>query len=195
MALGGVDRGIIVRPDARSVMRVHRPVVWLVLQDVALDAEWREGRLVAPTSARLVAEHLQLDPGTVASALRTLRATGLVELAQTSGPAGRFGLAIYTVHLPEGIEALTPSLVAPHPEIPHAVQPRTGRVEVDAGLVLTCPWDGGPPSSSLPRDGASATAPHAVEPRLVGPGSSTSARHRAARRSVEQGAFDLGTDV
>ncbi len=94
----------------------------VVLEDVALDAVWRDGRLVAATSARLVAEHLGIDPGTVASALRVLRERGVVELAQSTGPGGRFGLAVYTVHLPAGIEVIgSPRTARPNTVAPDAV--------------------------------------------------------------------------
>jgi len=94
-------------------MRVFRPTVWLVLQDVALDAELRDGRLVASTSARLVATHLRIDPGTAATALRTLRDRGVVELSQAAGPNGRFGLATYTLHLPDGVDVSFEALGRP----------------------------------------------------------------------------------
>ena len=99
-----------------------RPVVRVVLEDVALDAEWSAGRLVAATSARLVAEHLGVDPGTVASALRVLRERGLVELEQSTGQNGRFRLAAYTVHLPVGVEVIgSPRAGRPRPVPPHTV--------------------------------------------------------------------------
>jgi hypothetical protein len=104
----GTAGGVVVRLSARPVLRSLRPVVRAVLEDVAVDAVWRDGRLVAETSARRVAEHIGVDPGTAASALRVLRDRGFVELVQATGPGGRFGLAGYTVHLPEGIEVVRP---------------------------------------------------------------------------------------
>ena len=117
----GTERCIVVWSRAREVRRSLRPVVWVVLEDVVLDAIWRNGRLVASTSARLVAEHLGLDPGTAASALRALRERGFVELEQHAGPGGRFGLAVYTVHLPVGVEVIA----SPCGERPHTAPPRT----------------------------------------------------------------------
>jgi hypothetical protein len=116
----GEECGVVVWLRDRAVMRMFRPATWVVLQDVALDAEWCDGRLVASTSARLVAEHLRIDAGTAAAALRALRDRGVVELSQTSGPNGRFGLATYTLHLPDGVDVL-PSRARPHGEKPHAV--------------------------------------------------------------------------
>ena len=81
-----MEGAVIVLPQARKVIRALRPGVWPVLLDIALDAEWRDGRLVAATSARLVAEHLRIDPGTAAAGLRALRQHGLVEVAQARGP-------------------------------------------------------------------------------------------------------------
>jgi hypothetical protein len=98
--------------------------VRVVFIDVALDAEWRDSRLVAATSARLVADHVGVDAGTAASALRVLRDGGLVELRQSTGPSGRFGLAEYTVHLPDGIEVIRlPRMDRRLAARPHAVKP------------------------------------------------------------------------
>ena len=118
---GGV---LVVQSSARALLRSQRPVLQVVLEDVALDAEWRGGRLVAATSARLVAEHVGIDPGTAASALRVLREGGLVELGQSTGPSGRFGLAVYTVLLPDGIEVIR-SLRTGRPRVarPRTVKP------------------------------------------------------------------------
>jgi hypothetical protein len=65
--------GLIVRREARDLRRAVRPVVWVVLEEVVLDAVAGDGGLVAATSARSIAWRLGLDPGTAASALRTLR--------------------------------------------------------------------------------------------------------------------------
>jgi hypothetical protein len=124
-----VDGGLIVRVASRAALRSLRPVVRVVFIDVALDAEWRDGRLVAATSARLVADHVGLDAGTAAAALRVLREGGLVELGQATGPSGRFGLAEYTVHVPDGIEVIRllradrPHAARPHAGKPDAVTP------------------------------------------------------------------------
>jgi hypothetical protein len=102
-----------------------------VLEDLALDAARQDGRLVASTSARLVAEHLGIDPGTAASALRSLRQRGFVELEQSTEHGGRFGLVGYTVHLPPGID-VTPS---PCVDRPHTVPP--GTIEAHAASTTT----------------------------------------------------------
>lgn len=117
----GVKRGVVVWLHARDLLREFRPQAWVVLQDLAFDAEWRGGRLVASSSARLVAEHLHIDPGTASAALRTLRDQGVAELTQSSGAGGRFGLAAYTLLLPPGLEVLSPGVD----------EPRTGRPRTD----------------------------------------------------------------
>jgi hypothetical protein len=117
---------LILSVDARDALRAVRPVARVVLEDVALDAVWQDSRLVAATSARRVAEHLGLDTGTAASALRVLRERGLLELTQRVDASGRFALAGYTLHLPAGIEVKpSPCGDRPHPAEPDAVQPDT----------------------------------------------------------------------
>ena len=123
----GAERGVVVWSHARDLLRVFRPQMWVVLQDLALDAEWRDGRLVASSSARLVAEHLHIDPGTAAAALRALRDRGVAELCQTSGAAGRFGLASYTLRLPPGLEIVPPPWGSPLTGEPHGDTPNTDR--------------------------------------------------------------------
>lgn len=157
--------GIVVRPLARTAMRALRPAVWPVLLDVALDAEWRDGRLVASTSARLVAEHLRIDPGTAAAGLRVLREHGLVELAQASGADGRFGLAVYTLHLPDGIEVCAPHTEKPHTFRSHTEKPATVTTGTDSGLVFSCPWDGD--VESPPRVWSDSVRPPATNPPPV----------------------------
>ena len=78
--------GFVVHGAAKELRRSLRPVVWLVLEELLLDAVAIDGALVAPTSARSIAADLGLDPGTVASALRVLRQRGLAELARPQGP-------------------------------------------------------------------------------------------------------------
>jgi hypothetical protein len=111
-------RGLVLRDAARDLRRSLRPVVWVVLEEIALDAVAVDGGLVARTSARLIAQHLGLDPGTAASALRTLRVRGLVELAREPGPSGRFGLSVYRLSPLPGVEELAPCMDSPCVESP-----------------------------------------------------------------------------
>ncbi len=221
-AADGDGRGVVVWPHARPLMRAMRPVVWVVLQDMVLDADWRDGRLVASTSARLVAEHLHLDPSTTASAMRTLRARGVVELEQTSAANGRFGLTAYTLHLPDGIDVWSPCA-----QTSYTVNPRTVTEPVGSGVVLSCPWDGlelspcvdsshteqngsaiADESESVSTDPIAGRVVPSPFDRLLGTravadaahGSEPAQRPRVVRRRrssapapAEQGAFDLGS--
>ncbi len=166
----GVERGVVVWSHARDLLRVFRPQMWVVLQDLALDAEWRDGRLVASSSARLVAEHLHIDPGTVAAALRALRDRGVAELCQTSGTAGRFGLAAYTLRLPPGLEIVPPHMETPHTAEPHRDMPHTEK-----------------PLAEQPCEEQARTVPAARPARP--------ARRRAKpHRGWSQGTLDLGPE-
>ncbi len=109
LALGVMDDGgrIVLGPAARELRRALRPIEWVVLEDVALDARRDDaGALVAPTSARRVAEHLGLTPGAVARALARLRSKGLVTHARQAGPAGRFGLSAYVLGAVPGLDVV-----------------------------------------------------------------------------------------
>ena len=121
----GGERGVVVWSHARALVGTFRPQAWVVLHDLVFDAEWVDDRWVAPSSARRVAEHLHIDPGTAAAALRQLRDGGIAELTQASGAAGRFGLAAYTLRLPSGIEVVPPCVDRPHPTTAHTVDPDT----------------------------------------------------------------------
>ena len=121
----GAERGVVVWSHARALMGTLRPQTWVVLHDLIFDAEWLDDRWVAPSSARRVAEHLRIDPGTAAAALRQLRDCGVAELSQASGSAGRFGLASYTLRLPSGIEVVSPCADPPHTATAHTVEPDT----------------------------------------------------------------------
>jgi DNA-binding transcriptional ArsR family regulator len=117
--------GLIVRREARDLRRAVRPVVWVVLEEVVLDAVAGDGGLVAATSARSIAWRLGLDPGTAASALRTLRDRGLVELIRVPGPSGRFGLSMYRLGRIPGVELLGPRGDGPHVDASGAVDTDT----------------------------------------------------------------------
>ena len=169
----GVERGVVVWSHARDLLRVFRPQMWVVLEDLALDAEWRDGRLVASSSARLVAEHLHIDPGTAAAALRGLRDRGVAELCQTSGAAGRFGLASYTLRLPPGLEIVSRQPGTPHTAEPHVDTPHTEKPQADN------PHVGQSSTQQARKDSAARPA--------------RSRRRAASHSQWSQGTLDLGT--
>jgi DNA-binding IclR family transcriptional regulator len=100
--------GVLVHDTAIDLRRSLRPVAWVVLEELALAAVELDGELMAAASARSVAARLGLDPASAASALRTLRDRGLVELTRASGPAGRFGLSVYHLHRLPGVDVIAP---------------------------------------------------------------------------------------
>jgi DNA-binding transcriptional ArsR family regulator len=137
----------VLSAECRVLRRVLRPLVWVTLEEVALDATPQGGRLVAPTSARQVAERLGIDPGTAAAALRVLRERGLVELEREKGPAGRFGLSVYTLRPIAGLTVVLPRAGRPRVVSPPLAQPAT------VSPALVGPYvDTAPPSHSASTD-------------------------------------------
>lgn len=99
---------VVVSAASRALRRSLRPLVWVTLEEVALDAAVEDGKLVAHTSARRVAERVGLDPSSAAGALRLLRQRGLLVLERENGPAGRFGLSVYALNYVPGLAVLPP---------------------------------------------------------------------------------------
>ena len=90
--------GVLLSPECRSLRRSLRPLDWVTLEDVALDAVVEDGRLVSRTSARQVAEDLRVEPLAAARALKVLRNRGLVSLEPDRVEIGRrFGLWVYVL--------------------------------------------------------------------------------------------------
>jgi DNA-binding transcriptional ArsR family regulator len=114
---------VLVSKASRRLRRELRPLTWMVLEEIALDAVSQDGRLIARTSARRLAEGLGIDPGIAAGALRALRRKGLVVLERESGLAGRFGLAVYVIESVDGLTVVSPGMAIPHMEAPHVGQP------------------------------------------------------------------------
>ena len=179
-AFGLVDSSgagaVLVSRTSRRLRRELRPLVWMVLEEVALDAECENGRLIARTSARRVAEGLGIDPGTAAGALRSLRQKGVLALEREFGVAGRFGLAVYVLATVDGLTVVTrgtgmPGGAGPHMGQPHMAEP-----------------DAVGPDADHP------TAPTAVSnKRAVSAVPNGHAKpHGVVREAVGQGAFDLG---
>ena len=69
---------LLLFPACRALRRALGATAWAVFEDVVHDAVAGERGLVSATSARVVAEHLGITPGTAAAALRKLRALGRI---------------------------------------------------------------------------------------------------------------------
>jgi DNA-binding transcriptional ArsR family regulator len=180
---GDESATILLSAECRALRRTLRPLVWVILEEVALGAVLEDGRLLSRTSARQVAEHLAVDPGTAATALRALRERGLVALQRETGPGGRFGLSVYDLAPVAGL-----SVVRPCTAQPLVASPRVGVTSV----VSSAP-DGRPERPAAGTAGAgSAASPSAAAPapdRRPGHGATSSAR---PPQSPRQTTFDLG---
>ena len=98
---------VLVSQASRPLRRLLTPVEWVVLEDLALDATHDgDGPPVAATSARQVAGHLGISPGSVAKALGRLRSLGLVTHDRRPGTDGRFGLSVYRLVAVPGLEVV-----------------------------------------------------------------------------------------
>ena len=102
------DAAVVVSAASRTLRRQLRALVWMTLEEVALDAVAEGDRLVARTSARQVAERLGVAPGTAAGALGVLRDRGLLVLEREQGPVGRFGLSVYVLGPLAGLAVVPP---------------------------------------------------------------------------------------
>ncbi len=111
---------VILSDSSREIRRQLSPTVWTVLEEVALDAADEDGVLVAATSSRRIADQLGVAPSTAASALLQLRRRRLLRLEQRGGPAGRFGLAVYTIAAIPGLSVELPCVGPPHAVTPCA---------------------------------------------------------------------------
>ncbi|MGH9023883.1 MAG: MarR family transcriptional regulator [Acidimicrobiia bacterium] len=125
--MGAAAGWLRIGPGARGLRKALRPIEWMVLEEVALDADLDgDGRLVAPTSARRVAENLGLTPGAVSRALGHLRTLGLVDHVRQAGAGGHFGLSLYVLApvagmaVEPGWDQLTVDADAPSPVSPAA---------------------------------------------------------------------------
>jgi hypothetical protein len=114
---------VVLSADCRPLRRSLRPLVWVILEEVALEAVVEDGRLVARTSARQVAKRLGIDPATAATALAALRQRGLLSYSREKGPAGRFGLSVYDLHPVSGLSVVQPGTAEPFVVSPSTVRP------------------------------------------------------------------------
>jgi hypothetical protein len=177
------DTVVVLRAASRELRRSLRPIEWVVLEDVALDARRDDGVLVASTSAREVAGHLGLTPGAVARALAHLRSAGLVTYTRQAGPAGRFGLSAYVLNPLPGL-AVVDADHAPGVARPCAAQPRIESPCVAERHVVDDPSDADEhgPSKRHPDRVRSIAVPAAIESPGSGGSTPPSTRPRVRSR-------------
>jgi hypothetical protein len=116
--------GVVLSPGCRPLRRSLRPLDWVTLEDVALDAVREDGQLVSRTSARQVAERLRVEPLAVARALKVLRNSGLVSLEPDRVDIGRrSGLWVYVLGPVSGLTVVdAPTTLPSSPSLRHAGQ-------------------------------------------------------------------------
>ena len=99
----------------------------MTLEEVALDAVAEDGRLVARTSARQVAERLGVDPGTAAGALRVLRDRGLLISNASTGRRAVSACRSTCSARSAGLTVIPPCAALPQMATPPMVNRRSGR--------------------------------------------------------------------
>jgi DNA-binding transcriptional ArsR family regulator len=190
----------VISAASRPLRRQLRPLVWVILEEVALEAVTEGRRLVARTSARQVAERLGVDPGTAAGALRVLRRKGLLLLEREHGPAGRFGLSVYVLGSPAGLTVRSPRVV--EPDVAPPSWEKAGQVDTDPGAPDTDEPQPGRPGTAepcsvqlcpvLPRlEKPRASAATAAQ--LDGTGTATMSPSQASPQCPGQMPLDLGS--
>jgi len=108
----GPAYGLMVTIESRALKRRIGPLAWAVLEDISVDAILQDGRWMAATSTRQLADHLGLTPGTVARGLARLCSEGLVHREDRRDTrTGRFGESVYVV---TPMAALLPCIDSPH---------------------------------------------------------------------------------
>ena len=172
-------------------------MAWVILEEVALQAVDEDGRLVARTSARQLAERLGVDPSTAGKALGALRRHGLLLLEREHGAAGRFGLSVYVFGEVAGLTVVRPGPVAPWVASP-SLEKASGADSDPAALTPAQPWVERPRAAepcmaqphtktSRPGDAEAARATRADTP--LGPASGSA----AAPQCPGQTALNFGT--
>jgi hypothetical protein len=111
-----------VFPSSRAVKRAVGPTAWAILEDIALDADLDEqGRLVARTDVRRIADNLGINKNTVSKYLGKLREHGFV-FSKQDNSSGTFGGSLYILDPSACIERFTLTPTEP----PRRRRPRPG---------------------------------------------------------------------
>jgi len=108
-------RSIVVGAASRELRRALGPTCWVVLEELLLRSSGTADECVACVSVRSLAASLGLAKDTVARAIRRLRDSGLVTVAQQRTDAGIFGTGTYVVALPAGVTLVALATTAPQP--------------------------------------------------------------------------------
>jgi len=120
---------LVLTERALAARSLLEPTAWLVLEQLALQADVIDSQAVAEQSARTIAESVGRSKDAVARALRQLVAVGLIDRGESRhGFSGRFTGGHYVVDLraaglripapPVTPPTASPPVVAPRPDLP-----------------------------------------------------------------------------
>ena len=96
-------RFVVVGAASSDLRRALGPTSWVVLEELLLRSSGTADECVACVSVRSLAASLGFAKDTAARAIRRLRDTGLVTVAQQRTDAGIFDTGTYVIAMPEGV--------------------------------------------------------------------------------------------
>ena len=105
-------RSVVVGAAASDLRRALGPTSWLVLEELLLCSNGTADECVARVSVRSLAASLGIAKDTAARAIRRLRESDLVTVAQQRTDAGIFDTGTYVITLPDGVTLIAPTPAA-----------------------------------------------------------------------------------
>ena len=108
-------RSVVVGAASSDLRRTLGPTSWVVLEELLLRSSGTADECVACVSVRSLAASLGLAKDTAARAIRRLRDTGLVTVAQQRTKAGIFDTGTYVIAMPEGVSLTASPPATPQP--------------------------------------------------------------------------------
>ena len=108
-------RSVVVGAASSDLRRTLGPTSWVVLEELLLRSSGTADECVACVSVRSLAASLGLAKDTAARAIRRLRETGLVTVAQQRTDAGSFDTGTYVIAMPEGVSLTASPPATPQP--------------------------------------------------------------------------------
>ena len=100
---------VVVGAAASELRRALGPTSWMVLEELLLHSTGPVDACVAGVSVRGLAASLGLAKDTVGRAIRRLRGTGLVTVAQQRSKSGVFDTGTYLIAVPDCITLTAPA--------------------------------------------------------------------------------------
>jgi DNA-binding transcriptional ArsR family regulator len=132
-----------VFPSSRAVKRAVGLAAWAILEDIALDARLDDdGRLVAETNVRRIADNLGIGKNAVSRHLARLREYGFVIHEELRDPgSGRYEVSRYVLDPSACIERFTTTPKAVAAKAPASRPQLSHEQDTDEGAA-PCPSDG-----------------------------------------------------